>query len=185
MSSYPSKDYFPSSSFAPLPSKDDVDLDALVNGMSSFPVYNDERPLLESMENLSSHQMNSTPCHCGGRTTTTTSGRRTGDLSSPVSGRRKIPKPRLDWAWRSKSLSVEKCEDDSSSSSTSSACDLTLSSSYPERGFGSGKSLDETVPDPFPDLGGSPPGIKSCVSCDYVNRNTMNLSLFKGTYSDW
>ncbi len=122
--------------------------------MSSFPAYNDERPLLESMENISNMPSltdikNTSTCNCG-------TGKRSSDGSHIG---RMIPKPRLDWSWRSKSLSVEKSEDDSS---TSSSSDLTLSSSYPERGFGE-KSVEE-VPDPFPDLGGSPPGMKSCVS---------------------
>eukprot|EP00057_Strongylocentrotus_purpuratus_P020754 XP_011675228.1 PREDICTED: growth factor receptor-bound protein 14 [Strongylocentrotus purpuratus] len=36
-------------------SSDDVDLDALVNGMNSFPTYNEDRPLLASTESLNNH----------------------------------------------------------------------------------------------------------------------------------
>ncbi|XP_033639440.1 growth factor receptor-bound protein 14-like isoform X2 [Asterias rubens] len=110
---------------------DDVDLDALINGMSTFPSYNEERPLLESMESLHHHEGND--CEC--------SSKRSGH--SVLHMGRIIPRPKLDWAWRSKSSDTPVAEH----------AKLKLSTSLPERGERLMTECAEAdVPNPFPGL---------------------------------
>ncbi|XP_038044966.1 growth factor receptor-bound protein 14-like isoform X2 [Patiria miniata] len=138
---------------------DDVDLDALINDMNTFPSCNEDRPLLESMENLT-HLQESSSCDC--------STKRTSHMA------RIIPKPKLDWAWRSKSTSDTPVVEHAK---------LKLSTSLPERGERKKGVIGESeVPNPFPGL--KTTGVGSAVESLYIAQQSKeDICLTNGEQS--
>ncbi|XP_022096619.1 growth factor receptor-bound protein 14-like isoform X2 [Acanthaster planci] len=142
---------------------DDVDLDALINDMNTFPAYNEERPLLESMENLSHLQDSSSYEFCSKSAS-----------QSALNVGRTIPKPKLDWTWRSKSTSGTPVVEHAK---------LKLSTSLPERREQKEVAGDDEVPNPFPGL--KTMGVGSAVENLYIAQKSKDkLSLTNGDQSE-
>ena len=182
---------------------DDVDLDALVNGMNSFPTYNEERPLLASTESLNNRlQMPSGTlngiylCRQASQPGTPTQSQPQPHHNHNHSNnhhhhhhhhhhpRHQLQHstsvtsrfiPRLDREWRSKSMPEDMREP---------VATAPLSSSFPQRGqsesSSGGSDGDEAqVPDPFPELGGCSPRWKTTLGSAVVRLSPFTISSAK------
>ncbi|PIK53222.1 putative growth factor receptor-bound protein 14 [Apostichopus japonicus] len=132
-------------------SQDDVDLDALVEGMNSFPSCNMTKPLLENSNDSLASSKASGNENCMLESSSSSLDEPSSSSSahgSPPPNSRCIPKPKLERDRRSKSVTDE----------LRFSVYGELSSSAPERSKSMDNESDEEdgVPDPFPDIGGSP-----------------------------
>lgn len=133
-------------------SQDDVDLDALVEGLNSFPSCNMTKPLLENSNDSLASSKASGNENCMLESSSSSLDEPSSSSSahgSPPPNSRCIPKPMLERERRSKSVTDE----------LKFSISNGLSSSAPERSKsvdGESDDDEDRVPDPFPDLGGSP-----------------------------